>query len=428
MTTRTGPVTFGQLSVLRSLEVYRPADRAIANLLSVWPVPAGTSVPEVKEAWLRLVAAHDSLRTTYRAHGTGFQQEIHPYQPRRIGVTEIAADSIAAARSAAAQLMSTPLDVEVDQPWQAFVATVGGDAAFLVAVVHHVAADAHALGVLRTQFGRLLSGSEIEVAVQPLDLALAEQADTASAADTIDYWTGEWLRFLPEDRNDGDSSARRRASIHSVPAMSAATDLAARLHVSVQSVLLGVGTHALCRLTGRDRITYALMSANRQDERWSSLVSSINQAAPVTLAVEEEMRYDDYLRGVYIACLRAYQHGHYDVDALRDSLGRRGADDRNPTLFVKLFNFLGEGGEPAADSPVRSGVEWQPVSIRSGPHLSLVVSTGEGLQIGVVASEDYLPGHQPAIAAASIESILMAVAKSPSDRLIDATGEPHRVI
>ena len=78
---RSGPVTFGQLSVLRSWELYvRLGDEPVANLYYEWGVPAGASIAQVTQAWNSLLRAHESLRTTYPS-GTGRPtQDVHQWR------------------------------------------------------------------------------------------------------------------------------------------------------------------------------------------------------------------------------------------------------------------------------------------------------------------------------------------------------------
>jgi hypothetical protein len=405
---RTGPVTYGQLSVLRSLESYGSAGQTVANLVNVWPVPPGAEVAQAMDAWLQLVRTHESLRTTYQSQTDGFIQTVHPFRSGRIPVTELADDAWPTALQAAMNLKAETFDISADLPWRAMVATCQGEPTYLITIVHHVAADYGALTVLRQQFSRLLDAQDPGPQVQPLDLAHAQRDHPRQAAQARAHLVKTWPEFLPEDRRTDDTTPRRRATVYSTPALDAARSLSGELRVSVQSLVLAASVLVLTRLQQKRGMTLALMAANRLDQRWSSLVSSLNQCAPVTVAVDEGAELGDFLRGTYYQSLVAYQHGCYDVDALRHDLAEAGVPEPDPTFFAQHFNFLGDAeSEPDPGSPVRTAVQWRDSTQRSGPNLHVPIAVGNGLFIGVGASEDCLPGDLPARAAAAIEAALV---------------------
>ena len=92
---------------------------------------------------------------------------------------------------------------------------------------------------------------------------------------------------------------------------------------------------ALGRFEGWDRLTLALMSANRLDPRWAGLVGSLNQYSPVTLDLDGGRHPEEYLAAAYPQCLTAYLNGGFDVDALAVALAEAGTPDPDPTAFAK---------------------------------------------------------------------------------------------
>lgn len=413
---RTGAVTYGQLSVLRSLETHGPGHQSVANLTSVWEVPFGVGAAQVMDAWLQLVEAHDSLRTTYDLGDPVPTQKVHSYRPSKVAVVELAEDSFAAALRLAAESATEPIDIETELPWRAFVTTYQGDALHLVTVIHHVAADNDALRILEEQIARLLEGGTLGPLVQPLEMAQAQQEESGSRS--VRHWIEAWDQLVPADRDPADSSERRRASLYSLEALAAAQELSERLKISVQSVVLGVGALALARLKQTEQVTFALMAANRLAARWVPLVSSLNQFAPVTVTIDEEAGSLEYLRSGYLQSMTAYLNGCYDVDALKTGLRQAGRQETDPTAFAKHFNFLGDVDiEPDAGSPLHTGIQWRSSTQRSGPNFHLAVATGKGLLIGVGASCDYLEGNLPAVLAASIEAGLFNIAQGPEKAL-----------
>ena len=427
--TRSGPVTFGQLSVIRSLGVHGPGGQSVANLVNAWNVPAGTRTARVVDAWLWLVKAHESLRTTYDLSGARPIQIVHPFRPAQLPVVELEADTPAAVALAAAAWAVDPIAIDEALPWRAFVAEYRGAPVCLCTVIHHVAVDYGALRVLEAQFGQLLRGRPPTPAGQPLDMALAQQVDPARIRRDIAPWIEAWGEIVASDRDPADASERRRASVYSTAALAAAKQLSERLRVSVPSILLSVGALVLSRVVQRESLTFALMSANRLDSRWTSIVGSLNQYAPLTLAVDESANPSTYLRDTYVKSLNAYMHGVYDVDVLKHGLREHGLDDPDPTAFARHFNFLGDiDAEPDVEAQIRTGVAWRPSTQRSGPNLHLVTAVGEGLLIGVGASLDCLPDELPALLAASIEAGIIGISQESGGLLRDVCLEPVRSV
>lgn len=424
---RIGPVTYGQLSVLRSLKVHGPEGQSVANLISVWEVPLGVGTAQVIDAWLRLVKAHESLRTTYGQRDGAPVQIVHPFQPARLPTIELAEDTAEEAHRVATEWATDPFAVDRDLPWRAFVATDQGDPLYLVTVVHHVAADNDALRLLQTQFGELLEGAAVTPMCQPLDMAAAQREDPALRS--VHHWAETWAELVDQDRHPDDSSERRRASLYSLEGLAAAKAISERLRISVQSVLFGVSALVIARHERRGRVTFALMAANRLDKRWAQLVGSLNQYAPVTVAVDETMPPLEFLRTTYVHSLTAYMNGAYDVDQLRENLHGKGIPEADPTAFAKHFNFLGAvDAEPDATSPLWTGVQWRQSTQRSGPNLHLAMAVGKGALIGVGASRNYLDEELPAVLAASIEAGLIAIARGDHDSLGQVSLEPMRTI
>ncbi|MEU6718016.1 condensation domain-containing protein [Nonomuraea sp. NPDC046802] len=430
---RNGPVTMGQLSVLRSLHSYGPAGQRVANLVSLWQVPVGTRTAQVVDAWRQLVEAHESLRTVFEVRHDRPVQIVRRHAVQ-VPAIEVPGPDIkdgfirAATARLAARWAANPIDFTTQPPWRAFVATNQGNPHHLVTVVHHIAADYGALQILKRQFQYLLSGASLKPQPQPLDLALAQLADPR-LADAAAHWATRWGSFRPEDRYHDDFSTRRRATLYSEEGLRAARRVSRRTGASPQATVLALGALALSRIKRRDQITFGLMTANRLDEHWSSLISSLNQCVPLTVSVDEDQAPDDFLDEVYRGSLDAYLNGCFDVDALATYVRRAGHEEEDPTFFSSHYNFLGAGdGEPPPDSPMRTAVAWRESTQRTGPNFHLVVAIEEGLLIGVGASVDFLPGNLPARLAASIESGLLALADEPPESLRKLRCPPRRDI
>jgi hypothetical protein len=198
--------------------------------------------------------------------------------------------------------------------------------------------------------------------------------------------------------------------------MVAAAHISNKLGISVQSVVLAATYLVLFRLKGRSSATFALMAGNRFNKRWKSLVTSMNQFAPLTISASPNDRIDDFLRNLHAASLQAYLHGCYSVDDLRGKLNERSYPDPDPMNFDCYFNFMGQDdGPPDGDSPVATTIEWQEPERRTGPQFNLFVSAGEGINLVLRASHTYLSPDMVGVFLASLEAAIVSMANdSPS--------------
>jgi hypothetical protein len=169
--------------------------------------------------------------------------------------------------------------------------------------------------------------------------------------------------------------------------------------------------------------------ANRLDRWWAGLVGSLNQYSPVTLDLDGGRYPDEYLAAVHPQCLTAYLNGGYDLDALAVALAEAGTPDPDPAAFAKHFDFLSPvDAEPEAGSELRTGVRWRDSRQRTGPNLHLATALGDGLLIGVGASEAYLPGDGPARVAAAIEARLLSLDRGDAATLSELDLTPLRPV
>ncbi|BFV59643.1 hypothetical protein KCMC57_up47470 [Kitasatospora sp. CMC57] len=429
MSLTTAPVTFGQLSVIRDLELSAPDEQSDGNLTAVYPLPDGTTAEAATTAWSALVERHEALRTVYDRAPAEPLQTVQPFRPFRLDRVELPDGSRASAEVLAEEMAAREIRVETEHSWRAVVATHAGTPSHLVCVLHHLAVDAAACALLEAELRTLLAGGSLgtQPVPQPVQLALAQRAQERQRRRTVEYWLKAWEGFVEEDRTAGDTSPRVRAGLYSEAAMTAALRLSERLRISVQSVVLGASAIALFRLKGRQRVTFGLVAGNRNDPRWDTLVSSLNQLAPMTVAAEPGAHPDEVLRSVYRAGLERLLHGSYSMDELRERLTAVGHPNPDPVLFGCYFNFLGEIAEtPEPGSPLLDGIEWAPTAWQASPGFNLRVATGAGLQLSLTTSRDYLAPELTGAYLAAVEAVLVRTADGAPDTLDQIDHAPLR--
>jgi len=408
----SGPVTFGQLSMLRSYEYLGPEADDEGHLMQIYPTP-GVDLDRVQEAWREMTTRHESLRTIYPGSRDDPRQEVLPVDPADLDTVTLPDDSFESAYAQVRNLDRQRFDVSTEVPYRAVVAMHAGRPVYLLLSVHHIAVDLVACAVLEKDFGTLLGGGAMSTGKQPIQLAIEQRTALAQRTRTLEYWADAWTRFVDEDRDGTDVSERSQAALYSEAAMRAADQLAAALTVSVQSVVLAATALSLFRLKDRSAVTLGLMAANRLEPQWQRLVTSMNQLAPLTISASPDTGVDDFIRDVYSLSLEAYSHGCYSVDELTEYLTSYGLADPDPMNFDCFFNFAGDSDEPpAAGSPITTTVVWQEPSYQTGPTFNLIVETGQGLQLSLRASRNYLPPDLLVRCLTSIEAALVDIARN----------------
>lgn len=157
-----------------------------------------------------------------------------------------------------------------------------------------------------------------------------------------------------------------------------------------------------------------LMSSNRIDSALRDIMTSLNQAVPVTVGVDRREPFSALARRVHAASIRAYQNGIYDVD---DAARRRGGELFGaPSGLDGLFNYMGESGEERS-SPDRADAS-QPrrvptvvgLPLKSGWRFNLAVSADSELSLKTDPGlfppkmvQDFLCGLQTALSAVADE-------------------------
>lgn len=430
MRERLAPTTFGQLSVLRSLEHMGRDAQAAANEDEIFIVPPGVDSADAASAWLHLVSENESLRTVYRDMVEP-KQVVLAFRPTKLARVELEEATVAAARAAAEELVARPFSIDAEEPWRAFVAEYEGRPCYVVSVLHHVVADNVACRELRRQFAGYFAGASLERQPQPRELAAEQQSALQWRRRTIEHWLHEWNNLVDVDRaGTDDGSERIQAALYSRVGMLAAQRISTKLRISLQSVLLGVAYLMLFELKGRSSATIALMAGNRFDKRWNRLVSSMNQLAPCTVSAVPGTHPEDFLRSVYAASLNAYLHGSYSVDELREQLSKQGHYNPDPMRFDCWFNFMGESDEQPADddTPGVTTIEWQEASRSAGPAFYLLVSTGRGMRLALRASRLYCDTDLVSMFLTSFEAALVDIADGAPASIKEVDRRPLRSV
>ncbi|MEW2512401.1 condensation domain-containing protein [Streptomyces sp. NPDC046870] len=366
------PLTYGQLSVWRSIEHLTEDRQHNANLLWSWGLPDGHTTEEVNRALSRLVERHASLRTCYvRSGPRGIEQVVRPATGVTAEQAELpdGADAAGGADGAGgadavsgsdtesawldelgARLSGRRFDIGRDAPWRPLIVTRHSRPVRLLLCIHHLAADGAAIDLLRTELDSLLAGKDLgEPAPDCAGLAREQRSDlwAARTASAVAHWrraADAAPPALPESRTP---APLRWGTLRSRPAAHAVRALATTARVSEHTAVLTVFLRTLAETTGERRILLGLIAGNRVDGRSRRLVSSLDQLTPLLVELDPDETFSDCAQRLHWESIRAYRNAAFDVDAL-DGIRRAYGYDATGRGFRYFFNYMedmGAGGE-----------------------------------------------------------------------------------
>ncbi|WP_066361528.1 hypothetical protein [Herbidospora mongoliensis] len=398
---REAPLTMGQANMVRCVLTDPPEHM---NYRVVRPLPPGVSVAE---AVLKLVARHESLRTTFH----GDVQRVH-------GSGEVAVGPEAD--------HTVRFDLENELPLRV---GVSGDQVTLVTT--HSAADAAGLAVLLADWDDIVVGKPLEavIAPQPVDVALAETstAGRRRAEAALRYWDGALSRVprstLAVSVDDtGHEWRLPRLRVRSAGAARALARITARTGVTGSTAVLAAYA-ALAGVRGGVPLTGVLsISANRFQPDLRSYVGPLAQDALVPVPVASS--FEEVLAGMRGAALGAYQNSRFDADALISIMER--VQRERGVFFARDLVFNDMSGTGRTGRPATSGDEVRAVWL---PEATLPCRTalwvhrlhGE-LDLTLWADPRVLPRQDALLLGEGIAKLLIAAGNGNASDISEISG------
>ncbi|GAA3028208.1 condensation domain-containing protein [Actinokineospora globicatena] len=412
MISRTAPLTFGQLSVWRINETYPVSRWSETYLRRTARLPGGCTVDQVLAAVATVCARHEALRTHFVVGAAGLCQLVRPAGREvrvevveRSPVTPLVADAVADA------LAADRIDPAEEFGVRFAVLTEGAAPVLLAVVVDHLVADGTGLRRVCAEVVAALGGDDPEGGrwlaqrpPQPVDLAAEQRGGSGlrRAEAALDHWRA-LLRDVPPEvfplpRPRTDEPGRVEAILTSSSGRHNLAAAAAATGVSPQDVLLALTAVATAVVVGSDRVVLTLQSGNRFGGRWHSIVSSMNQYAPLLVDLGPgHVGFADFAEALHSATLKAYRAGSYDVDAVTDLVRRERGIDLG---FDNFFNFMAHDVDKRHEVtavPARGVVTDTEPNRQIGPRLDVKVRSGPDLPVVVRTDPRLLP--RPALRA-----------------------------
>jgi hypothetical protein len=414
-----GPLTLGQLNILRWLEGFPESHGWMRWVLDL---PEGTKLDDVTETFGVLLARHEGLRSTYAA-GPPPAQRVATKGELIIHRFEAGAEPAEAATLVAE--LGTLLDTRPPysaktHPLRVALATRGGEVLAGVVDLSHMTADFLALAVLSREFAHMVrhpAAREIgDIRHQPLEQAWAERRPplarrTASALTLWESVLNRAPHHLYTAASAGSPRESAAAELCSQAAAMALARIEARVGFGRPAIVLAAICTVLSQRTGYSASDFLTLSSNRYDSRSADYLGTLVQSAPMHIDLES-MSFDKCVHQAWLATVKAGKHGIYDVEK-RSHIAEQTQHRRGIRFcFEPLFNNLVVG---RIDSqPLRASAEVANARSRTTLTWTPMVETDIMLRFDLFAAEETLrlrlwTGHLDRVPRDELEGILLAI-------------------
>ena len=374
------PLTFGQTSLWRAIEGWTTDRMWHANSRGTWGLPDDCTVASVRAALSAMVERHEGLRTGYVADRSGGVEQIvwHP-QDLPVEAVELGEAGRGQAAEVTAQLVREPFALDRELPWRARIVTDRGQPVSLALAIHHITVDGWALSLLHDELLDLLAGrTPPALGMTCRDVAAQQRGPgwTPRRASATAYWhevlTSAAPLLIGAQQVAPGPLTTWMARLSSPALTYAARALAARLKVTAHAVMLAAFCHSIARRAGEEAAVVMLMSGNRGEPAWRSVVSSFNQAVPLIVRTDPAGDLMTLAQRVHREAMTAYWNGCFDPDTRTETdFGsvRNGSTDR----FRYFFNLVGTRATTATtrDAPTPHAVIPDQMTVSSTPGVGI---------------------------------------------------------
>jgi amino acid adenylation domain-containing protein/non-ribosomal peptide synthase protein (TIGR01720 family) len=347
---RRAPLTDVQRDVWINCQL-SPEGSAAYDLTTALRLSGELDVELLREALRRLVARHESLRTTFDADGD--HQIVHPTAEVEMPVVDVS-DRPEAERS---ERVAAFLDAElttrydlVDGPlFRATLIRTGEADHTLVLSGHHLVCDGTSLGVMQRDLSAIYStlvrgGSlRLDEATQFSEYA-AWRAEQSAASEP--YWLSLYEApptplDLPADKARPPSRSfvyGTGSALLGQDLLAALRDTAVKHGVTPFIVLLAAWEVLLHRLSGQSEFASGVYVAGQQSMGVRDLVGLCASLLPLRALVDPEERLSDHLRRLKRDTYAAFDAQHCGVGRLASAL-HLPRDASRPTLVSTVITL-----------------------------------------------------------------------------------------
>jgi amino acid adenylation domain-containing protein len=355
---------------------------AVYNIPSALRLKGELNLPALRAALDAIVLRHEILRTRFVPEGGSPVQLVVEAGSVPLSETDLSGEPAAQREDALQRLLveesRRPFDLGRDPVVRATLIRLGKTEQVLTLVVHHIASDLWAWGVLLREFSALYGGFAAgkPAALPPLTIQYADYAawerswlDSPAIEKQLAYWRqklagASTLLDLPTDRpRPAATSFRGAIARHSLPSagVEALKQLSRREDATLFVTLLAAFKVLIFRLTQQPDVIVGVPTAGRNHPQTEGLIGLFVN----TLAVRNDLSGDPafhlFLHDVKTATVEALSHQDLSFDKLIEELRPMRTPGYLPLVQV-MFTLQGAVNHDVA----LPGLESTPIDIDPG--------------------------------------------------------------
>ncbi|GAA1004420.1 hypothetical protein Aple_072030 [Acrocarpospora pleiomorpha] len=317
-------------------------------------------VPAFRAALQRVVARHESLRTTLRPVGGRPHQVIADELVVALPVIDIAPGQVEAhAAEHARRAFDGPL-------LRSEMLRIAPDRHVWLLAVHHAICDGWSVGVLLDELSAAYRGVELPpIQLQYADHALWQRAlvERGELDRGIAYWAESLagappLLELPVDRRRPSVRGYQGALLAVDPPPAALAVLARELRATPYTAMLAAFALLLHRVSGAEDLVIGTTHAGRDRPETEALIGCFANTLPLRVQVRPREGFRDLLARVRETVLAAHEHASVPFDRIVHAVNPTRTPGHNPLFQVML------DAEPLSSGRLHlDGVEITPLTV-----------------------------------------------------------------
>jgi amino acid adenylation domain-containing protein len=395
----------------------------------------GPADPAVVERTIAaIVARHEALRTTFRAHDGEPVQVVHPDIVTPFEVLDLRAvpestregEAIAAARREA----RTPFDLEAGPLLRTKLLRVGDEAWLLLLTIHHIVADGWSIGVIMREFARIYPAiaANQEIPLEPLEwqyvdytLAELERLSSPAMQDNYRYFQEKLggaplLTTFPTDRprpEQPTSGSRIHTVLLPRRVFENIEDFSRQRGGTIFMTMLAAYKILLYRYTGQRDLIVGAPIANRTRPETEPLAGFFVNMLPLRTVLDPRQSFEEVFAGVRTTVLEGFARQDTPIEKIVETLRPARARNQNPffqTIFYYHKDFvkpMGFSGLNLTSLPSETPGSMYDLNI-------YVIERAEGLRINIDYDTDLFDQGTIERILANYVTLLQAILDDPT--------------
>ncbi|HPU56490.1 MAG TPA: amino acid adenylation domain-containing protein, partial [Verrucomicrobiota bacterium] len=346
------PLSFAQqgLWIVDQLE----PGRAVYSIPQAWRLEGSLDIPAFQQALNRVVARHETLRTTFGSIKGRPVQLVSEFQPRHFPVIDLsgAVDPEAAARQIMDDEAQSPFDLRRGPLFRAHILRLSANEHLALFNLHHIVSDAQSFELLRREISEcyeaVRAGRKAALPflpVQYLDYALwqRERFQSGLLERELAYWKQHLAgaaasqEFPCDFSRDGDAfkGASERFALP-MATVQALKEMSRREGATLFMAVLAALGALLHRWIGSNDVVVGAPFSGRGRAETENLIGLFVNTLPLRLRVNREMAFSELLVHVRETVLGVFAHQETPFEEIVRALAPERNLRRNPFFQVVL--------------------------------------------------------------------------------------------